>query len=58
MLVFELQTQGLCPRTPGLHAADTASIPAGGSPPEDTGTFLVGASVLVLKTVAQAKRAQ
>jgi len=36
-LVFELQMQGLCPRTPGLRAADSASIPAGGSPPEDTG---------------------
>jgi len=37
ILVFELQTQGLCPRTPGLHAADSAAIPGGLSPPEDTG---------------------
>ena len=32
-----MRMQGLCPRTPGLRAADSASIPAGGSPPEDTG---------------------
>src|SRR6478672_8907831 len=47
-----MQTQGLCPRTPGLHAADPASIPAGGSPPEDTGTVLVGASVLARRVRA------
>ena len=55
-MVFELRMQGLCPRTPPHPGALSASIPAGGSPPEDTGTVLTGASVLVLKTVAQTKR--
>jgi len=51
-LPFELQMQGLCPRTPAASCGTSATIPAGGSPPEDTRTVLVGASVLGLNTIS------